>query len=95
MQASVAEQSRRREEAVHSLESMVRDRDHVHEQERLRLTSKIGEISEEVGKKVLAKEIKLRQEFQEKFSTVESVCSNVNVVMHWKGGGCSMLSLIT
>ena len=82
MQASVAEQSRRREEAVHSLESMVRDRDHVHEQERLRLTSKIGEISEEVGKKVLAKEIKLRQEFQEKFSTVESVRVHLIVIMY-------------
>ena len=73
MQAAVAEQSRRRDEAVHTLESLIRDRDHINEQERLRLAGKMAEITEEVSKKVLQKEIKLRQEFQEKFSTVESV----------------------
>lgn len=73
MQAAVTEQARKREEALHAFDSLQREREHTAEHERIKLHTKIGEIAEEVSKKILAKEIKLRQESQEKFATLETV----------------------
>ena len=58
---------------MHALDVMQREKEHAAETERLRLQSKIAEIAEEVSKKILQKEIKLREENQAKFSHVEQV----------------------
>ena len=71
--ASLAEQSRRREEAIHALDAVQREREHAAEKERLRLQSKIAEIAEEVSKKILQKEMRLREENQSKYSKLEKV----------------------
>lgn len=58
---------------MHALEVIQREKEHAAETERLRLQSKIAEIAEEVSKKILQKEIKLREENQSKFSQMEQV----------------------
>ena len=73
--AALAEQTRRREEAMHALSLIQREKDHAAEAERIKLQSKIAETAEEVSKKILQKEIKLREESQQKFALVEQVRS--------------------
>lgn len=69
----LAEQTRKREEAMHALDVVQREREHAAENERIKLQSKIAEIAEEVSKKILHKEIKLREEATDKFSKIEKV----------------------
>ena len=73
LQAAVTEQNRKREEALHALDVIQREREHAAEHERIKLQGKIAEIAEEVSKKILQKEIKLRQESQDKFAALETV----------------------
>ncbi len=73
VQSAVAEQNRKREEAMHALEVVQREREHAADTERLRMQSKIAEMAEEVGKKILQKELMLREENQSKFSQLEQV----------------------
>ena len=80
--ANIAEQTRRREEHMHALDVMQREKEHAAETERLRLQSKIAEIAEEVSKKILQKEIKLREEHQSKYSQIEQVCAISNSKCH-------------
>ena len=69
----LAEQTRKREEAMHALDVVQREREHAAENERIKLQSRIAEIAEEVSKKILHKEIKLREEATDKFSKIEKV----------------------
>ncbi|XP_033108445.1 golgin subfamily A member 6-like protein 22 isoform X2 [Anneissia japonica] len=71
LQAQVHEQNRKREEAMHVFDVVQRERDHSADNERLKLQSKIAEIAEEVSKKILGKEIRLREEAQQKFGNIE------------------------
>ena len=73
MGASVSEQARKREESLHSLDVIQREREHAVETERIKLQSKIAEIAEEVSKKMLQKEMKLREESQARYAQVEQV----------------------
>ncbi|XP_013381950.1 neurofilament heavy polypeptide isoform X5 [Lingula anatina] len=76
LMSNIAEQNRKREEAMHALDSIQREREHAAETERIKLQGKIAETAEEVSKKILQKEIKLREESQEKFNMVEKLISN-------------------
>ncbi|XP_074648351.1 coiled-coil domain-containing protein 154-like isoform X2 [Tubulanus polymorphus] len=71
LQVSISEQNRRREEAIHALDTMAREKEHAAEAERLRLHNRIAELVEECSRKILSKEIKLREETQEKYLEVE------------------------
>jgi len=73
LHTNLAEQNRKREEAMHALDVVQREREHAAESERIRLQSRIAEIAEEVSKKILHKEIKLREEATDKFSKIEKV----------------------
>lgn len=73
MHNGLAEQTRKREEAMHALDVVQREREHAAENERIKLQSRIAEIAEEVSKKILHKEIKLREEATDKFSKIEKV----------------------
>lgn len=73
MTALLAEQARKREENMHALNVVQREKEHAAESERIKLQSKIAEIAEEVSKKILQKEMKLREESQHKFAQVEQV----------------------
>ena len=73
--SQLSEQNRRREEAMHSLESLMRNKDHSSETEKIKLQSKITETVEEVSKKILQKEIKLREEAQSRYQQMEQVFS--------------------
>ena len=59
---------------LHQLEVAQRERDHTAETERIRLQSKLADMSEELNQKLLQKEIKLREDSQKKLADLEKVC---------------------
>ena len=71
--AGIQEQSRKREEALHAFETTQREKDHSSDIEKTKLQGKIQEIAEEVSKKILMKEIKLREELQARYAQLEAV----------------------
>ncbi|CAL1541583.1 unnamed protein product [Lymnaea stagnalis] len=71
LQQNLAEQNRKREEAMHAMDMIQRDREHWSENEKLKLQGKITETMEDVNKRLLNKEIKLREELQEKYKQLE------------------------
>ncbi|XP_041474639.1 golgin subfamily A member 6-like protein 22 isoform X5 [Lytechinus variegatus] len=71
LQAQLHEVSRKRDESMHALDVVQREREHAADNERLKMHGKIAEIAEEVSKKILSKEIRLREEAQQKFSNIE------------------------
>ncbi|GFO32100.1 neurofilament heavy polypeptide-like isoform x5, partial [Plakobranchus ocellatus] len=73
LQQTIAEQNRKREESLHALDMMHREKEHAAENEKLRLQGRMSETVEEVNKRMLAKEIKLREELQEKYSQLERI----------------------
>ncbi len=58
---------------MHNMEVMQREKEHNQETDKLKMNSKIGDISEEVSKKLMQKEMKLREEMQSKYSELEKV----------------------
>ena len=74
LQSNQAEQARRRDELIHQLEVVQRERDHTAETERIRLQSKLADMSEELHQKLLQKEMKLREDSQKKLADLEKVC---------------------
>ncbi|XP_071813237.1 uncharacterized protein [Apostichopus japonicus] len=71
IQSQVHEQSRKRDESMHALDVIQREREHAADNERLKMQGKIAEIAEEVSRKILSKEIRLREEAQQKFANIE------------------------
>ncbi|XP_064623698.1 coiled-coil domain-containing protein 154-like isoform X3 [Lineus longissimus] len=71
LQASLLEQSRKRDEAIHALDTMHREKEHAAETERLKLQNRVAEMVEDVSKRILQKDIKLREETQDKFLQIE------------------------
>ena len=61
---------------MHALDMIAREREHVAESERLKLQAQLAEMVEDVNKKILTKEIKLREEIQDKSLQLEKVCSS-------------------
>jgi len=82
LQSAIAEQTRQHEKAVHALDVMRREKEHAAETERIKLQGRIAEVAEEVIKKVLSREQKLREETTERFEEMESVsylCSRCDI----------------
>ena len=75
IQSQVHEQNRKRDETTHALDVVQREREHAADNERLKMQGKIAEIAEEVSRKILTKEIRLREEAQQKFGNIEKVTS--------------------
>ena len=73
VQSSLNEQTRKREEAMHALEVLAREKEHAAEIERAKMQQKIAETAENVTKKILSKEMALREETQKKYQQLEEV----------------------
>jgi hypothetical protein len=88
LQASLLEQARKRDEAIHALDTMHREKEHAAETERLKLQNRVAEMVEDVSKRILQKDIKLREETQDKFLQIEKVCrvTLTGVARHKRGG---------
>ncbi|XP_046569599.1 coiled-coil domain-containing protein 154-like [Haliotis rubra] len=69
----IAEQNRKREESMHALDMIAREKEHQAESERMKQQAKIGESFEDINKRVLNKEIKLREEVQDKHVQLEKL----------------------
>ena len=73
---SLSEQTRKREEGLHTVDMVLREKDHAAQAERLQMTSKVTDTVEDINKRLLAKEMKIREEIQQKFLQLEKVkCS--------------------
>jgi len=86
-QASIAEQCRRCEETVHSLERVQRERDHASAADHAKLQTLIAETAEEVNRRITQRETKLREEYVDKLSHLEKVvscyCCFCCCLVHW------------
>ncbi|XP_064594874.1 coiled-coil domain-containing protein 154-like isoform X2 [Liolophura sinensis] len=71
--STVAQQNTKRDEFLHSRDLMQREKEHEANTERLKLQNKMAEMVEEVSRKILAKEMKLREEAQEKYLQLEKI----------------------
>lgn len=76
--SSLAQQNTKRDEFLHSRDLMQREKEHEANTERLKLQNKMAEMVEEVSRKILAKEMKLREEAQEKYLQLEKVGGRMN-----------------
>ena len=94
MQAQVHEQSRKRDETVHTIDVVQREREHAADNERLKMQGKIAEIAEEVSRKILSKEIRLREEAQQKFGNIEKVRIG-NQSLYWITGLKPVISVLS
>ena len=70
---SLSEQTRKREEGLHTVDMVLREKDHAAQAERLQMTSKVTDTVEDINKRLLAKEMKIREEIQQKFLQLEKV----------------------
>ena len=52
---------------------VLREKDHAMQAERLQMTSKVTDTVEDINKRLLAKEMKIREEIQQKFLQLEKV----------------------
>lgn len=75
--SAISEQTRKRDEAMHTLEILAREKEHNRETETAKIQGKIAEIAEEVSKKIMNKEIKLREEAQTKYAQIEKVSTKI------------------
>ncbi|XP_032221549.2 coiled-coil domain-containing protein 154 isoform X4 [Nematostella vectensis] len=71
LKATVHNIEHKREEDMHSTSMMSRDKDSMLATERSQMASRLAEISDEQNKKLLQKEIRLREEAQSKFMALE------------------------
>ncbi|XP_048759119.2 golgin subfamily A member 6-like protein 26 isoform X16 [Ostrea edulis] len=71
LQQSLSEANRRRDEGMHSMDILLREKDHASQADKLNLTSKVADTVEDVNKKLLSKEIKIREEMQERYLQLE------------------------
>ncbi|KAL5018368.1 hypothetical protein ScPMuIL_004090 [Solemya velum] len=70
---TMAEQNRKREESIHAVDIAIREKEHMAQTERMTLTTQVSDTVEEVNKKLLAKEIKIREELQDRFIQLEKM----------------------
>ena len=75
-----------------------KERENLLENERTMIASKLAELSEEQSKKMLQKEIRLREDAQSKFVLLEKVCKPMfSTIPHFgndKGSGAKVCSAI-
>ena len=66
-----------------------KERENLLENERTMIASKLAELSEEQSKKMLQKEIRLREDAQSKFVLLEKVCKPMfSTIPHKEEGHC-------
>ncbi|KAL8561223.1 hypothetical protein ACOMHN_024479 [Nucella lapillus] len=70
---ALGEQHRKREESMHALDMIHREKEHSSETDKLKLQSRLTENLDEMNKRLLTKEIKLREEMQQKQQQLEKV----------------------
>ncbi|KAJ8318613.1 hypothetical protein KUTeg_003704 [Tegillarca granosa] len=73
LQTQLSDLNRKREENAHSLDMMIREKDHATQTDRLQLMSKVADSVEDVNKKLLTKEIKIREEMQDRYLALEKL----------------------
>lgn len=78
LQQSLSEANRRRDEGMHTMDILLREKDHANQADKLNLTSKVADTVEDVNKRLLSKEIKMREEMQERYLQLERVGSKTS-----------------
>ena len=73
LQQQLAEANRRREESVHKMDLLLREKEHSAQADRINLNSKVADTVEDVNKRLLSKEIKIREEMQDRYLQLERV----------------------
>ena len=73
MATAIVEQNRRREESLRVLENSQSEKDRAYDSDRQRLQVRVHEIAEEVTKKMLNNEMRVREELQNRFVSIEKV----------------------
>lgn len=73
LQAAAAEQARRRDELLHQMELLQREKHHVSEADRLKLQGRLTELQEDINSKLSQKEAKLRDDTQKRITELEKV----------------------
>ncbi|XP_021358873.1 paramyosin-like isoform X2 [Mizuhopecten yessoensis] len=73
LQQSLAEANRKRDETVHSMDMVLREREHATQADRLSLTTKVADTVEDLNKKLMEKDIKIRGEVQDRYLQLERV----------------------
>lgn len=58
---------------MHTMDIILREKDHANQADKLNLTSKVADTVEDVNKRLLSKEIKMREEMQERYLQLERV----------------------
>ena len=58
---------------MHTVDMLLREKEHVSAAERMTLTTKVADTVEDVNKKLLTKEIKMREEMQDRYLNLERV----------------------
>ncbi|XP_063444877.1 paramyosin-like isoform X1 [Mytilus trossulus] len=71
LQQQLNDASRKREESMHTVDMLLREKEHLSAAERMTLTSKVADTVEDVNKKLLSKEIKMREEMQDRYLNLE------------------------
>ncbi|EDO26129.1 predicted protein [Nematostella vectensis] len=93
LKATVHNIEHKREEDMHSTSMMSRDKDSMLATERSQMASRLAEISDEQNKKLLQKEIRLREEAQSKFMALEKVKADIqNLLEQSKESGIKGLA---
>lgn len=73
LSTSISEQVRKREENMHTVDMILREKEHSQQAERLQLNAKVTDTVEDVNKRLLAKEMKIREDIQSKYLQLEKV----------------------
>lgn len=69
----LSEQVRKREENMHTVDMVLREKDHAAQAEKLQMTAKVTDTVEDLNKRLLSKEMKIREEIQAKYLQLEKV----------------------
>ena len=77
LRAVVQESNHKREEEIYANAMNSKEKENLLETERTLIANKLAELSEEQSKKMLQKEIRLREDAQTKFVTLEKVCLRI------------------
>ena len=69
----LSEQVRKREENMHNVDMVLREKDHTAQAEKLQMTAKVTDTVEDINKRLLSKEMKIREDIQGKYLQLEKV----------------------
>ena len=77
LKAMVQESNHQREQELYAQSMNSKEKEDLLENERTMIASKLAELSEEQSKKMLQKEIRLREDAQAKFVLLEKVSNSI------------------